>query len=113
MRPVVVYGSLSDKNWSEIVAHLGRFGRHIFFTKPDSPRAVPAETLASTYASLPSHSTTFANATCETEPTLAEALLKALASAGRDGLPCVVIGSIALIGEAMERLEVNPFDAQR
>lgn len=112
-RPIVVYGSLSDKNWSEIVANLGGFGRHIVFTSPHSPRAVPAETLASTYASLPAHSTHPSQATCETEPTLAEALLKALAAARRDGLPCVVIGSIALIGEAMERLEVNPFDAQR
>lgn len=111
-RPIVVYGSLKDKNWDEILKPLSQFACHIFFSSAESPRAVAPETLASRYHSCLAGHMEGAVATHETAPTLFEALCKAIERGKRDALPCVVIGSIALIGEAMERLEVDPFDAQ-
>jgi dihydrofolate synthase/folylpolyglutamate synthase len=119
VRPVVVYGTLTDKDWRDNLAPLLSWASRIVFTRADNPRAVPAEDLArAADAMVASEATTLAAsgaarrvATRTIEAELSEALRTGLSLARQDDVPCVVIGSIALLGEAMERLEVHPFDA--
>lgn len=115
-RPVFVYGSLSDKDWPEVLSTLAPVAGAFVFTEPSSPRAVPASEIAARTSGLAAFRQEHgaeAPRVVACEADLARALDVAFHKAGEDNVACVVIGSIALLGDAMERLEVDPFDAGR
>lgn len=105
-RCYVIFGSLADKDWQKVVLQLPTLAMHTLFTQPTSPRAVEARTLATYFADHHSQAN---------EHSVLEPLVAALAhawsqEASLDSLtPILIAGSIALVGEAMELLGVQPF----
>lgn len=95
IRPKVIFGVLEDKGAAEMVAALAEIAEEIWFVPIQSDRATTPQQL-----------TGYAPGACQVWNTLAEALRTARGSSE----PFLVTGSLYLIGEAMDCLEIQPFD---
>ncbi len=99
----VVFGAMGDKDVDAVVAALAQAssldGARIICTRPDAPRAMPAEALAGRWAVLAP-----ATRPVAVEPVEA-ALVRALDEAPG---PVVVAGSLYLVGAARGRLVADP-----
>jgi dihydrofolate synthase/folylpolyglutamate synthase len=91
-RRLLIFGGSSDKDLAGMLQVLAPHFAHVFFTRYRiSPRGVPPEQLAETFARIaPIPSSVY--------PTAAEAWRQARAQAGADDLICVT-GSVFLAGE--------------
>jgi dihydrofolate synthase/folylpolyglutamate synthase len=104
-KPLFIYASLSDKPWQVIIPNLHRLASRIIFTEVRSERAVQAQNLLKFATErLPKHHHSHA-------PNVREALAMALAAPTT--APIFIVGSLALVGEAMENLSVDPFEKLR
>lgn len=97
----IVYGSLADKNWNEVLNSLSKISNNLILTQPDSPRAVNSIDLLN---KAPNSKNTFSI------PELKSALEKAFDLSDSTEDVIIITGSIVLIGQAMEILNVSPFD---
>lgn len=98
-RPVLIFGALGDKNWPAICRLLAPLASKIIVTPVASKRtADPAELAA-----------VFHKANPQAVVTIAENLAAAL-FACKDEPFLVITGSLYLVGEALERLEILPSD---
>ena len=97
---MVIYGSLSDKDWKSVLPQLQQLSRDFVFTQPDSPRAVD-----------PLLFLNHLDAACRThlEKQVADALKVGLERASEQNAVLVLTGSLVLVGECFERLNIDPF----
>jgi len=93
-KAVVVFGAVATKDHADMIAALLPVAGRFIFTTVNSPRAVPAATLAA--AGPPGSAVT---------ASLAEAL--ALAPRGEGHPPVLICGSLYLVGEALATLRGN------
>lgn len=103
-KPVVVYASFSDKNWRNILPGVARLASALVLTQVNSERAVSCGALAEHVASTNAHSVDIF-----VEPAVTSSLERAFALF--PNAPIMVVGSLALVGEAMETLGLDPFEA--
>ncbi len=99
-RTAIVFAAAADKDVDGMLDVLarGRAWAAVVFTRTDHPRAAEPKTLAERTSASASHR-------AETAADVTDALQQAGEAAGRDGL-VVVCGSLYLVGEVMEILEV-------
>ncbi len=79
-----ILGVLQDKDWPELLPLLAPLAAEFLCITPDSPRALPAETLAAAINGVPAQA--------------CESLEEALRLADASGLPCCACGSLYYIG---------------
>jgi dihydrofolate synthase/folylpolyglutamate synthase len=96
-KPAIIVGILRDKNWQQMLAILRLHARRLLLVTVGSERAATAEELRQ--ACVPDDPA--CPVTCH--PTLADAL-----QAARQENLVVICGSLYLVGEAMERLHIQP-----
>ncbi len=94
-RPVFIFGALADKNWPDICRVLAPQAAKVFTVPVASQRTATTEDLAAGFQKVAP------NLSVQPKPNLAAAL-----NACKDELFVVITGSLYLIGEALERLEV-------
>ena len=127
--PIVIFGSLMDKQWQESLLLLKNFAYKLVLVQPDSPRAVPVSQMQIYTASLVnSDNLSELDDLCElnklselgksdsenfvsSNENCLQGINEALRLAKQCEIPCIMLGSIALIGEAMEMLNLDPFHA--
>ena len=97
VRPLLIFGTLADKNWPDICRILAPLADKIFTVPVASARTADARELAAAFHS----------ANPAAEVMVAANFLEAL-NAGKDEPFVVVTGSLYLVGEALERLELSP-----
>jgi dihydrofolate synthase/folylpolyglutamate synthase len=98
-KPVLIFGALADKNWSDLCRILAPLAAKVFTVPVASERTADPRDLAAT----------FRTANPDLEAVAVSGLPEALAASKNE--PFVVItGSLYLIGEALERLGVLPSD---
>jgi dihydrofolate synthase/folylpolyglutamate synthase len=98
---VVLYSSLSDKKWDEILPKIAGMTDAILLTELPGERRVPVDRLAS---ALPPE----LRARALLEPDLRAAVGHLMTFRGVG--PILVTGSIALLGEVMEILGLDPLE---
>jgi dihydrofolate synthase/folylpolyglutamate synthase len=96
IKPQVLYASLSDKDWNFILPQLLKRASSMILTAVASPRAVPLSDLSQIISGD--------NIVCK--DSVKAALEFAFTSAS--DVPLLVVGSLSLVGEAMEMLGVDP-----
>ena len=94
-KPVFLAGVLADKDWPAMLEELLALAQACFTLTPDSPRALPAGTLAEYLTGRSVQAVPCGG--------LREGLDRALAAAGPEGVVCVC-GSLYMIGEARHLL---------
>ena len=94
-KPVFLAGVLADKDWPAMLEELLPLAQACFTLTPDSPRALPAGTLAEYLTGRSVQAVPCGG--------LREGLDRALAAAGPEGVVCVC-GSLYMIGEARHLL---------
>lgn len=97
--PVLIFGALADKQWSDICGVLAPLAKSIFTVPVASPRTADPVTLSATFRTANS------NAKVTPLPNLAEAL-----QASRNEPFILITGSLYLVGEALELLGAAPSD---
>ena len=97
MRPTLILGVLADKDWQAIARALAPLAGRIVLASVSSERALDPTALRSAFA------TTCPGTPVTVFPTLAEAL----GNTSRDSL-LLITGSLYLVGEALERLDLAP-----
>jgi len=90
-KAVVVFGALSDKDYSQMLASIERISREFYFVPTRSQRA---EAPVNFHVGVPSQ--------------IKESLSAGIAAARRSGDRVLITGSLFLVGEAMELLGVQP-----
>ena len=102
----LVYATLADKDWRDALKLLLPEINAVHFTQTQSPRAVPVEELI--------HCTSSAQqpTNIQAHHSSAEALSEGLKFAQRSNGSLLVLGSITLLGEAMEFFELPVFPGQ-
>lgn len=92
LRPVLLFGSMRDKNWAEVLETLGPActGVHLSPLRPE--RAAPVEQLATAWPAAATH------------PTFEAAFAAARAQAVHEGVPVLAAGSFHLVGSALRAL---------
>jgi dihydrofolate synthase/folylpolyglutamate synthase len=98
--PTLIFGALADKNWPAICQMLAPLADKIIVTPVASKRTADPADLATTFRQANPQ------AAVNTAGNLAEALF-----ACKDEPFVVITGSLYLVGEALERLEIMPSDA--
>lgn len=100
IRPVIIFGALSDKKWEEICAILAPVAAKVFTVPVASERTAPAGGLAAAFraampelAAAPARDLKSALNACEQEPFV------------------LITGSLYLVGEALELLGLSPAGA--
>jgi dihydrofolate synthase / folylpolyglutamate synthase len=106
-KAVFLFGSLSDKDWPSVLEILRPFTKGFCFVEPTSPRAVPAEELFALAETIPSFAS---GVSLCFDKNLGDGMARALKKAQQTSSPVVVVGSIALLGEVMEKWGVQPFE---
>ncbi len=96
VRPKIIYASLSDKDWPEILPRVAKLASSIILTAVNSPRAVSVDTLVSSVGV--GDVVASANARQALEMAFQE----------DSAVPVLVVGSLSLVGEAMEILGIDP-----
>jgi dihydrofolate synthase/folylpolyglutamate synthase len=102
--PTLIFASLADKPWKDTILRVLPHTSRVVVTQVQSERAVPANTIQN-------HIRALSSVPCVTANTVAEALQ--LTSQENTNSPILVLGSLALIGEAMENLGLDPFEKLR
>jgi dihydrofolate synthase/folylpolyglutamate synthase len=100
IRPVLIFGALSDKDWPDICRLLAPLAKKVFTVPLASERTADAEALAKVFRS--------ANPAVEAKPV--ENLAAAITASENEPF-IVVTGSLYLVGEALERLGLSPANA--
>ena len=100
---ILVMGAMSDKDHQPMIQALGSPAREIVFTRPVYDRSAEPEDLARVAAGMG-----FAHLV---ERDLVKALDLARGRAGESDL-VVVAGSLFVVGELLERLEISPFEEE-
>ena len=95
---ILVTGILADKDLPSIAASLGPHARRVVACHPKSHRAYHADEVASVFRLF---------APTEVMPSVADAVDRALAEAGKDDL-VLITGSIYTAGEALAHLGIRP-----
>ena len=97
----MIFGSMRDKDISEIAAILFPLTTTLILTSPDNSRAMSANELAKFVSVDMAKESVFVTENVD------EALTKAREITGGDGLICVT-GSLYLVGEALKVLKNTP-----
>jgi dihydrofolate synthase/folylpolyglutamate synthase len=97
--PVLIFGALADKQWSDICRTLAPVAKKVFTVPVASPRTADATELAAVFRS------THPAAAVEAKTSLKEAL-----EVNRSEPFILITGSLYLIGEALELLGAAPSD---
>jgi dihydrofolate synthase/folylpolyglutamate synthase len=97
VRPLLIFGTLADKNWPDICRILAPLAEKFFTVPVASARTADARELAAAFHS----------ANPAAEVVVAANFLEAL-NASKDEPFVVVTGSLYLVGEALERLGLSP-----
>ena len=97
VRPLLIFGTLADKNWPDICRILAPLADKIFTVPVASARTTDARELAAAFRS----------ANPAAEVVVAANFSEAL-NASKDEPFVVVTGSLYLVGEALERLGLSP-----
>jgi dihydrofolate synthase/folylpolyglutamate synthase len=100
VRPLLIFGTLGDKNWSGICRLLAPLADQIFTVPVASERTANASALAEVFRSANPSSTVVVTAN------ISEALITC-----KDEPFVVITGSLYLIGEALELLGLSPANA--
>jgi len=96
-KPALILGVLADKDWSILASTLAPLGRRVLLVPVNSQRTLPPQELAETCRS----------ANPAAVPEVCTSLDDALARVEREPL-VLITGSLYLVGEAIERLELAP-----
>jgi folylpolyglutamate synthase/dihydropteroate synthase len=96
----IVFGSMGDKDWPAVIPDLGTVAAKVFFAGVDHPRAAKVDVL------LESGKRCGLNCVAHQNP------IDAIREAHKEHEICVVLGSIALVGEVMTRLQIDPFSPE-
>ncbi|MEN9808589.1 MAG: hypothetical protein RLZZ488_156 [Pseudomonadota bacterium] len=99
----LVYASLQDKDWQDCLKMLIPQADHIFLTQTQSARAVPAETLLNYAKSINIGAQFFVSGTS------CEAFEHALSLTSQHNGTLMILGSLTLIGEALEHFKFPVF----
>src|SRR5258708_9645987 len=99
-KPAVIFGALADKNVAEMCERIAGMRSRVVVCPVRSNRAMPVEELAGTFRQL------FPELSVTVCPSLEEAL-----STLREEPLVVVTGSLYLVGEALELLNLSPIPA--
>ncbi len=99
-RPLLIFGTLADKDWSDICQMLAPLAAKIFTVPVASGRTADARALAEMF-----------NSTHPAAQARAFENLAAALNASKDELFVVITGSLYLVGEALEQLGLAPTDA--
>jgi dihydrofolate synthase/folylpolyglutamate synthase len=99
IRPVLIFGALEDKNWSDICRTLA----------PLAPKILTVPVASERTADAPALAEIFHAANPAAEVAAFENLAAAL-NASKDEPFIVITGSLYLVGEALERLGLSPVD---
>lgn len=100
---ILVYATLEDKDWKESLSKLFPHFSQIYFTRTNSPRAVHPESLIQY-----TRTTAPAQRVCGREQSQ-DALDHALALVKQEKGSLFILGSITLLGEAMEHYSIPVF----
>jgi len=98
-RPVLIFGALADKQWSDICRTLGPLAHQICTVPVTSERTASAEALADAFRSV----------NPQAEVSLGGSVVEALKAYELEPF-IVVTGSLYLVGEALELLDALPAD---
>ncbi|MES2616047.1 MAG: Mur ligase family protein [Bdellovibrionota bacterium] len=98
---VLIFASLSDKDWESTLKKIHLIAEHVIFTQIESSRSVPVEKFLNSVAQMQSFPD------YEIISNIDEALEKALNT--KPQLTLVLTGSIAFIGTAMEHFGLEVF----
>jgi len=91
-RPVVVYGTASDKDWTSVVASLQEVSSSIHAVPLPVARGEDPERIASWFPAVRAHAT------------FEEGWRQALSQASAEGVPVLACGSFHLVGQAVRKL---------
>ena len=89
-------GMFKDKDYDQVIGMTAPLAQHIITVEtPNNPRALPAEELAAAVAKV--------NPSVEAAGSIAQAVEKALAMAGKEDA-IIIFGSLSFLGEAADAL---------
>jgi dihydrofolate synthase/folylpolyglutamate synthase len=95
---ILVTGILADKDLNSITASLGPLANRVIACRPKSHRAYHPEEVGSAFRHF---------APAEVVPSVADAIDRALAEAGKEDI-VLITGSIYTAGEALDHLDARP-----
>ena len=91
-----IMGMFKDKDYDQVISMTAPLAQHIITVEtPHNPRALPAEELAAAVAKV--------NPSVEAADSIAQAVKKALAMAGKEDA-IIIFGSLSFLGEAADAL---------
>lgn len=91
-----VMGMFKDKDYDQVIGMTAPLAQHIITVEtPNNPRALPAQELAAAVAKV--------NPSVEAADSIAQAVEKALAMAGKEDA-IIIFGSLSFLGEAADAL---------
>ena len=91
-----IMGMFKDKDYDQVIGMTAPLAQHIITVEtPNNPRALPAQELAAAVAKV--------NPSVEAADSIAQAVEKALAMAGKEDA-IIIFGSLSFLGEAADAL---------